>query len=575
MRRYLLEEKSNRNSLLIRGGVVLFFCIGIFGVNNAWAKEATSDVDSQWQNHNSQIHAEERKQREQSKDIFLQPSVTKHGENITLPDEVNSFFVKRIVLEGNSAEQFRWAQKMLNQYAGRRIGIEGIKLIVKRLTDSFIERGYITTRIDVAQQDLSGGELHLRVIPGRIGSIRFQDSKYRGNWQNAFPTGPGRILNLRDLEQGMEQMQRLASQVVDMKIVAGGKLGESDVVISVKQSKPWQIVQTFDNSGVKATGKLQAYTNVSLDNLLGVNDIFNISYNKDTEREDSKLGTNGNNISFSIPYGNSTFSIISNRYLYHETIQGYNPILYSGKNQSLEYCVSQLVHRDQNSKTNLEFSIIKGLRKNFINDTEVEVQRQKTTAAKVGIGRRQIIGQTLSDMHVAYQWGTPWFGAQIDPEGDTSNQPTTRYKLWTFDMNNIKPVLLGKIQGRYTASLHAQYTTNSLYGSEYISIGNRYTVRGFDGEQTLSGERGYFWRNELSVPLGKRGQEIYLGMDYGQVFGSGTQSLKGNFLAGMVMGLRGGSHRAEYDVFIGTSLKKPDGFVTAKITVGFQLAYRI
>jgi hemolysin activation/secretion protein len=30
-----------------------------------------------------------------------------------------------------------------------------------------------------------------------------------------------------------------------------------------------------------------------------------------------------------------------------------------------------------------------------------------------------------------------------------------------------------------------------------MAIAGRYTVRGFDGEQMLSGEKGLLWRNEI------------------------------------------------------------------------------
>ncbi|WP_196304116.1 POTRA domain-containing protein, partial [Ralstonia solanacearum] len=48
--------------------------------------------------------------------------------------------------------------------------------------------------------------------------------------------------NLRDLEQGLEQMKRVASQDVDMQIVPTDVPGVSDVVISVKRAKPWTVV---------------------------------------------------------------------------------------------------------------------------------------------------------------------------------------------------------------------------------------------------------------------------------------------------------------------------------------------
>ncbi|WP_261510897.1 ShlB/FhaC/HecB family hemolysin secretion/activation protein, partial [Burkholderia multivorans] len=85
----------------------------------------------------------------------------------------------------------------------------------------------------------------------------------------------GELLKLRDLEQGLEQMKRVSSQDVSMQIVPAELPGESDVVLDVKRGKPWTVVASVDNSGTRATGKLQGNLSLGIDNPLGLNDIFN------------------------------------------------------------------------------------------------------------------------------------------------------------------------------------------------------------------------------------------------------------------------------------------------------------
>jgi hemolysin activation/secretion protein len=89
------------------------------------------------------------------------------------------------------------------------------------------------------EQDLSAGTLTMVLLPGIIRAIRFADPARQSQWRNAFPAAPGDLLNLRDLEQGLEQMKRLPSQDVDIDIMPGGQVGESDVVLRVKRGKPW------------------------------------------------------------------------------------------------------------------------------------------------------------------------------------------------------------------------------------------------------------------------------------------------------------------------------------------------
>lgn len=121
--------------------------------------------------------------------------------------------------------------------------------------------------------------------------------------------------------------------------------------------------------------------------------------------------------------------------------------------------------------------------------------------------------------------------------------------------------------------MRGQTTQSALYASEQFSIGNRYTVRGFDGELTLSAERGFFMRNEIDLPLSNSRQSLYAGLDVGKVYGPTVQYLLGNTLAGAALGVRGAVQGFNYDVFLGWALYKPQNFRTGSATAGFNLAY--
>ena len=170
----------------------------------------------------------------------------------TLPDPVRT--------QGASAlpqDRFAFAREWLEHYAGQCVGKQGLDVIVKGLSQVILSRGYVTTRVLVPEQDLSSGTLKLALVPGVIRQLRFADPKVRGTWKSAFPARGGDLLNVRDLEQGLEQMKRVSSQDVDMQIVPTDSPGESDVVLNVKRTKPWSFVASVDNSGTRATGKLQ------------------------------------------------------------------------------------------------------------------------------------------------------------------------------------------------------------------------------------------------------------------------------------------------------------------------------
>ena len=139
-------------------------------------------------------------------------------------------------------------------------------------------------------------------------------------------------------------------------------------------------------------------------------------------------------------------------------------------------------------------------------------------------------------MNLAYRRGTGAFRAMPAPEEDFG-EGTSRMQVITADAQWLIPFQLGAARPLYR---RAQWNRTPLAPQDRFSIGGRYTVRGFDGELTLMGERGWVLRNEIGLPVGA-GQELYAGADYGHVAGPSTRWLQGRNLAGAVIGVRGGA----------------------------------
>lgn len=549
--------------------------------------------DTEEQRRRTQQEAQERLQQQQAPNVRLQekaPQAQEALDTLALPVESPCFRVNTLRLEvlsqlpqttklrGASAlpqDPFRFAQDYLEQYSGRCVGRDGLNLIVKRLTAKILDRGFTTTRIGIPQQDLGTGTLSLTLVPGIIRAIRFADPAMSGTWKTAFPARAGDILNLRDLEQGLEQMKRVPSQDVDMQIAPGELPGESDVIITVKREKPWKITANLDDSGTKATGKLQAGLSFALDNALGLNDLFHIGVSTDADRQGNQHGTGGNYSMYAIPWGYWTFTLAANTSRYYQQVAGLNQtFVSSGNTKNLEFKVQRLFYRDQTQKDTLQFKVGKRWSHAFIDDTEIDVQRRNVTFAELALLHKHYFGEAQLDLSFAYRRGVPWFHAQDNLPNLPAGSPDFFYAIETIDAALTAPFKIAGTPVRYIGAFRAQATPSALYGSEQFIIGNRYTVRGFDGDLTLAAERGFFLRNELEVPFGASGQAGYAGIDIGKVFGSSVQNLTGDKLAGAVLGLRGSPLKgAFYDVFVGWPLYKPPGFSSSPLA-GFSLTYQ-
>ncbi|MBZ8348054.1 ShlB/FhaC/HecB family hemolysin secretion/activation protein, partial [Escherichia coli] len=163
-----------------------------------------------------------------------------------------------------------WVNQCLN--------ITGLTAVTDAVTDGYIRRGYITSRAFLTEQDLSGGVLHITVMEGRLQQIRAEGADLPARTlKMVFPGMEGKVLNLRDIEQGMEQINRLRTEPVQIEISPGDREGWSVVTLTALPEWPVTGSVGIDNSGQKNTGTGQLNGVLSFNNPLGLADNWFVS----------------------------------------------------------------------------------------------------------------------------------------------------------------------------------------------------------------------------------------------------------------------------------------------------------
>jgi hemolysin activation/secretion protein len=490
-------------------------------------------------------------------------------------DEAPCLPIHEVALTGDSSESFQWALDGLiagrDPAIGRCLGIEGVNVAAGRAQQALMERGYVTSRIVLQAQHLAHGRLTLTLLPGRIKTFRFAVPDPRANLWNALPAKPGDVLNLRDVEQGLENLKRLPTVAADLQIEPGGAPTQSDLVVSWQQVLPFRFSATLDDSGSKSTGKYQGSATLSYDHWWTLNDLFYVTLNQDLGGgQPGKRGTQGHTVHYSVPMDFWLLGVTQFANRYHQSVGGLNQdYVYSGRSENAEIKLSRLLHRNASQKTSASLKGWLRRSSNFIDDTEMETQRRATGGWEFGLAHKAFIGSGTLDVSLAHKRGTAAFGATPAPE-EAFDEGTSRMRITTLDVNLNAPFTLGRQRLRYGGALRVQRNGTLLTPQDRFSIGGRYTVRGFDGESSLSAERGWFARNDLGWTLGDA--EAYLGVDYGSVSGPSTQFLVGRHLAGAVLGVRGNLKRLNYDLFVGKPISKPTHFQTHSAVAGFSFS---
>jgi len=130
-----------------------------------------------------------------------------------------------------------------------------------------------TVQVVVPKQNIQSGNLELKILEGKINEVIFGDNHFTDKMQEftAFGFIEGNTLNLKDINQGLYQINRLQSNNATMKIEPAVTEGESKVYIANQKKFPARATIGYDNLGNEFTGIHRTNFSGVLDNLLSLN----------------------------------------------------------------------------------------------------------------------------------------------------------------------------------------------------------------------------------------------------------------------------------------------------------------
>ncbi|XHO06976.1 hypothetical protein ACEQUB_p00222 (plasmid) [Ralstonia syzygii] len=288
----------------------------------ALAQVTPSPISSAEVPHLQEPQTNQARERANVRPDVLPPPASVQAISLTArPMETPCSTIQDVVLEDNV---FSWTPALLQAVIGQCVGTQGMEAIERQVNDALIDRGYVTSRVLMPQQNLAAGTLRLKMLPGRIGVVRDASDDNIGWTRTVLLAKPGDLLNQRDLDQALETIRRLPGQSqASIDIVPGARAGESDVVLKPGTDKRWHGALSLDNSGLKSTGKYQMSGSLVIDSLLHLYDQLQISSSSNTDAGASTQGTRFYSISWSVPVGYASFFVGADRSRYRQAVKGF------------------------------------------------------------------------------------------------------------------------------------------------------------------------------------------------------------------------------------------------------------
>ncbi|MBD8251170.1 ShlB/FhaC/HecB family hemolysin secretion/activation protein [Pantoea agglomerans] len=434
-------------------------------------------------------------QDQQQRDALTQAHQVELQKTESAPASGPCFEINQISLQQASLITPDTQKRLVAPYINQCLSLDRINQLVRAISEWYVQRGYITSRAFLTEQNLSHGTLNITVLEGKLEAIHLQGASAR-QLNMAFPTRAGRILNLRDIEQGMEQINRLRTTPVQIEIIPSTQPGYSIVNLTSTPEFPLTLGLNMDNSGQRSTGISQLSASLVGNDLLGVADRWFVSGGRSSAFSDWRDAQNFQ-AGVSVPYGYGLLDYSYSWSNYHSRFNANSFDWYSnGDNISNRLSGSWVLFRNGQIKTGLQLGLNHYVSHNWLNETLLQSSSRKLTSLQIGFNHTQKIAGGVATLNPMLSRGMPWFDAESD-KGKSDDFPKAEFRKWSVSSSYQRPVTQ---KMWWLSSFYAQWSPDRLYGSERLTIGGENSVRGYK-EQYLSGDVGGYLRNELNYSL--------------------------------------------------------------------------
>ncbi|WP_196385656.1 ShlB/FhaC/HecB family hemolysin secretion/activation protein, partial [Ralstonia solanacearum] len=104
--------------------------------------------------------------------IAVSPAVPDAAAVDAVAEPGTTFDIHRIELTGNTVLDADTVEHVTQPFVNRALGTNRINLLLRRLTEAFVARGFVTTRAYLAPQNLKNGVLTIAVVPGKVEALQ-------------------------------------------------------------------------------------------------------------------------------------------------------------------------------------------------------------------------------------------------------------------------------------------------------------------------------------------------------------------------------------------------------------------
>ncbi|CRM20125.1 MULTISPECIES: ShlB/FhaC/HecB family hemolysin secretion/activation protein [Pseudomonas] len=473
------------------------FLLAYLSLNSAMAAPTPGDQDL-IRDRQNRLLEEQRRRLEELQDL---PGKDTKPQAPALPADTRCFPIQDIELKGADSLSGGDRTLLLKPYVGQCLGVAQLNELLKVITDYYIAKGWVTSRAYLPQQDLSSGHLQVLVVEGKLEGLKGAQGSSVTDRElaMAFPGKVGEALNLREVEQLVDQLSRLPSKQAQMELTPGSQVGGSEVLVKNVPQKPWRASLSRNNDGQKSTGEQQWGAGLEWDSPLGLADQLILRGGHDAISDHQKT-SKSSMLYYNLPWGwwNFSYTYSESEYRTFFMLDDLK-LKQNGDSQNHQLRAERVIHRDDVSKTSVNVGLSHLRTNNYLLDSRLSTSSNRLSEFQVGLTHGRRIGNAFVNLDVGMQNGIGAFDAQSNQQERDANgnlTATPRYRKYTATVSYLQPFTLWGESLSFSSLATGQRSEDVLYPAQRMSLGGSYSVRGFKDQQ-LNGDSGGYWRNEV------------------------------------------------------------------------------
>jgi hemolysin activation/secretion protein len=228
-------------------------------------------------------------QPDPNRDRFLQPAPQPSPEPAEAPPKVEpqppspvplpmpsgEIKIQKIQVVGSTILSPDEIKALVSPLEGRLATLTQLKQVADKITEIYLNRGYITSRAVLPPQAITAGVVQIQVIEGKLSKIEVEGTKRLNPdyIRSRIRLGAGMPLSTAKLEDQLRllRVDPLFSNV-EARLRASDNEGESVLIVRVSEANPFQSSFSIDNYSPPSVGSIRLGVSLRHRNITGNGD---------------------------------------------------------------------------------------------------------------------------------------------------------------------------------------------------------------------------------------------------------------------------------------------------------------